>query len=50
MDQWESHFRLKSRRRSLRRNRQRIVKVAALSLFIASLIASAWLLVLGLPE
>lgn len=50
MDTWEAFFRAKSRRRSARYSREKAVKAAILSLFLASTAAAAWLLAAGVPR
>lgn len=47
---WESYFTTKSRRRSLRKWRDRAMKAAILTLFFGSLATALFLLVEGLPS
>ena len=50
MDTWESFFREKSRRRSLRRSRETIMKAAILSLLLAGVVTGIFMEVAGLPR
>ena len=50
MDTWEAFFREKSRRRSARPSREKILKAAILSLLLGGIAVATWLEVAGLPR
>jgi hypothetical protein len=50
VDEWESHFREKSARRSRRRAREAAMKRAVLLLLFGSMVAAVWLWFSGLPR
>ena len=47
MDAWESHFRDKTRRRALRRKRERAIRAGVLLLLFGSVAVAAWLRIAG---
>jgi hypothetical protein len=49
MDTWESFFRAKSRRRSSRRSREAVYKIAVLTLLLGSTAAAVYFMIAGLP-
>jgi hypothetical protein len=47
MEDWEAHFRDKSRRRARRRSRAKVVKVGVLTLLFSSILTATYLKMVG---